>query len=193
LLAAIFDVASLKQKQSTNPIDIGNETFVSARVLTEKPAMTTSLKDATAKITDILKREAAIKLAEADTKAKIAAMQASKDESALVWGPIKAGNYLGLNGLSKETAKALFALDKKSLPAYTSGKTDDGKYVVYKVIKVEDPTITDTQRKESLQQLSNLYIGNIAQAYFANIEKLYPAKVKEGEVRKSTLDESNAP
>lgn len=193
VLDAIFSAESLKRKQSTTPVDVGNQTFVSARVITEKPAMTTSLKDATEAITQILKQEAAIKLADADIKAKIAAMQASKDESAFVWGPLKASNYIDLQGLGKETAKTLFALNSKSLPAYASGKTEDGKYMVYKLIKVEDPVVPEAQRKESLQQLSNAYLGNLAQAYFVNIENLYPAKIKKGEVRKSVADEANTP
>ncbi|MBE0630478.1 MAG: SurA N-terminal domain-containing protein, partial [Burkholderia vietnamiensis] len=115
-LAAVFASDSVKSRNNTQAVDVGNNTLISAHVVDYKPAAVPAL-DA---IKDVVRQkvvaEQAAELAKKDGAAKLAELQKSKSTDGFT--PAQKVSRTQSQGLTPAALSAVYKVDSKTLPAY---------------------------------------------------------------------------
>ena len=154
LSAAIFGDDVLKNKRNSEAVEIGTNSLVVARVLESKPAVVRPFAELQVGIIQKLAREEAIKLAQADGEAKLAALKAGKDD--VKFPPLLAVSRAVPGGLPPGVIDAAMRANPTKLPAFTSYADPAGTYTLIQIAKVIDAPPADeaklTATRTRLQQ-----------------------------------------
>ncbi|MBN3742642.1 MULTISPECIES: SurA N-terminal domain-containing protein [Burkholderia] len=149
-LAAVFANDSVKNRNNTQAIDVGNNTLISARVTDYKPAAVPAL-DA---IKDVVRQkvvaEQAAELAKKDGAAKLAELQKSK--SADGFSAAQKVSRTQSQGLTPAALSAVYKVDAKTLPAYVGVDLGADGYAIYRVNAVIPGSAVDPQQLAAAQQ-----------------------------------------
>jgi peptidyl-prolyl cis-trans isomerase D len=177
LLAAVFGDDAVKNKRNTDAIDVGNGQLVSARVLEYKPAALRPFEEVKAQIEQMLTQEEAVKLAEKDGQAKLAAL-AKGEALPLTWGPART-LVRSAPGFSNEARRSIFQAAVDKLPAYAGATTPGMGYTLYRIDKVNHPSVAadDPNLKALQQQYAKIVAEQDFAGYLAALRKRYNVKV----------------
>ncbi|MCL6263046.1 SurA N-terminal domain-containing protein [Craterilacuibacter sp. RT1T] len=180
LLEAVFSDDVLKKKHNSEPVEVGNNTLVVARVAEYQPAHQQTLAEVTPLIRSELLQKEGAKQAEEKGKALLAELKAGKAASVTGWGEMVPVSRRAPQGLPLADLRALFAAPAKVLPAYVGIKHDNGDYVIYRIDKLV-PAKNDNPAE--LAQLSAV-IGEMSSnalvsAYLESLRQKYPVTLSQ--------------
>ncbi|MXR37140.1 SurA N-terminal domain-containing protein [Craterilacuibacter sinensis] len=180
LLEAVFSDDVLKKKHNSEPVEVGNNTLVVARVAEYQPAHQQTLAEVTPLIRRELLQKEGAKQAEEKGKALLTELKAGKAASLTGWGEMVPVSRRAPQGLPLADLRALFAVSAKVLPAYAGIKHDNGDYVIYRIDKLV-PAKNDNPAE--LAQLSAV-IGEMSSnalvsAYLESLRQKYPVTLSQ--------------
>ncbi|QDQ26014.1 hypothetical protein FNU76_06415 [Chitinimonas arctica] len=169
LREAVFGDDVLKKKHNSEAVEVAPGTLVSARILAHEAARQLPLADVTAKIGEQLKRERAVKLAQAEGKKALAALQAG-NTAGYEWAATAVVSRMRPEGLEKPAVDAIFGLPGAKLPAYTGVEGKDN-YVLFRVGKAAQQALPPEMVKNMPQTLQKLAGEEALVAYLAQLRK----------------------
>lgn len=170
LLEAIFSTAVLKEKRTTEPVEVAPNVLVAARVLESKPASTKAYDSVASEIADRLKREEANKQAIAKGKALLADLKAGKAPAELTWTKDSLVSRQNFGDISPVFQKTAFSIDTVKLPGYAGQDDPAGGYAIVRVSKVVDvDKIDDLRRAPAKARLQDVYRSATEAATLASL------------------------
>jgi peptidyl-prolyl cis-trans isomerase D len=170
LLGKIFSEDAIKNKRNTEAVDMGDGTFVAARVLEHKAADFLPFDQVKSDITVVLMGERARKRAAEEGKAALERLRKGDTAGATFEAP-QLVSLQAPGSLLVEAAREVFSADAAKLPAYIGATAADGRYVVYRVSKVLDGKPVSAEEAKSLQrQIAQLAAQQQLEAYTAVVK-----------------------
>lgn len=158
LMDAIFSAGVMKEKRTTEPVEVAPNVLVAARVLESKPSSTKPYETVSAQIADRLKREEAGKQAIKKGETLLADLKAGKTPADLTWSKpelVSRQKFGDINPLFQRTA---FTVETIKLPVYAGQEDPAGGYAIIRVSKVVDADkIDDARRAPAKAQLQDVY------------------------------------
>ncbi|AOI57754.1 SurA N-terminal domain-containing protein [Burkholderia diffusa] len=165
-LAAVFANDSVKNRNNTQAIDVGNNTLISARVTDYKPAAVPALDTIKDAVRQKVIAEQAAELAKKDGAAKLAELQKSK--SADGFTAAQKVSRTQSQGLTPAALSAVYKIDAKTLPAYVGVDLGADGYAIYRVNAVIPGTAVDPQQLAAAQQqMAQVEAQSEGEAYLA--------------------------
>ncbi|WP_116140483.1 SurA N-terminal domain-containing protein [Trinickia diaoshuihuensis] len=175
-LAAVFADDSIKNRNNTQAIDVGNSTLIAAHVNDYKPAATpplASIKDA---VRAKYVAEQAAELARKDGEAKLADLQKSKSTAG--FGAEQKVSRTDPQGVSPLALSAIFKADDAKLPAYVGVDLGKDGYAVYRVNAVVPPAPIDAPRLAAAErELAQVDAQTQLEAYVASLRQRSKVKL----------------
>ncbi|QYD70660.1 SurA N-terminal domain-containing protein [Paraburkholderia edwinii] len=149
-LAAVFASDSVKDRNNTQAIDVGNNTLISAHVTDFKPAEVPALD----KIKDVVRQKVIAQqsaaLAQKDGEAKLADLQKSKSTAGFS-SALKVSRN-DPQGVPPAALSAIYKVDSQKLPAYVGVDLGSDGYAIYRVNSIVPPAAVDPQHLAGAQQ-----------------------------------------
>lgn len=138
LLDAVFTDDVLKNKRNTPAIEVGPNTLIAARVLEQQVARQRSLTDVKAEVTKLVQTELAQKQAVTYAKDVIARLEKNEQVADLQWNEPQgfSRQRMMVTGFNDKTAKSVFQIPPRKMPAYLIGESPAGGVTLVKVNKV---------------------------------------------------------
>ncbi len=170
LLSKIFSDDAIKNKRNTEAVDMGDGTFVAARVLEHKSADFLPFEQVKSDIVVVLMGERARKRAEEEGKAALERLR----KGGVAGSAFEAPQLVSLQApgaVLPEAAREVFGADGAKLPAFVGTKAADGRYVIYRVSKVVEGKPVGAEEIKALQkQISQLAAQQQLEAYTAAVK-----------------------
>jgi peptidyl-prolyl cis-trans isomerase D len=148
IMNVIFSDEVLKERRNSEAIEVSPNNLVSARVVDYQAATTRTFDEVKGGIEELLKVEAAAKLAIAKGEAALKALQAGKDPSDLDWISEVSVDRKNAQGLTDLAMTQVFKTNAKTLPAYSGVADAKQGYLLVKVSEVILPTLDDADTKK---------------------------------------------
>ncbi|GAB7525735.1 SurA N-terminal domain-containing protein [Paraburkholderia sp. 2C] len=149
-LAAVFASDSVKDRNNTQAIDVGNNTLISAHVTDFKPAEVPPLD----KIKDAVRQKViaqqSAELAQKEGAAKLADLQKSKSTAGFS-SALKVSRN-DPQGVPPAALSAIYKVDAQKLPAYVGVDLGSDGYAIYRVNAIVPPAAVDPQHLAGAQQ-----------------------------------------
>lgn len=187
LASAVFADDAIKQHHNTEVIDMGDGSFVVARVVDVKPASIKPLDTVKEQIVNMLKSQQASQMAAAMGQQDLQQLQQGKLK--LTFTNPEDVTLLGQNQkIDPASVKQIFAAPK-TFPSYTGALGKDGSYVIYQVNSETVDKTLDKQNKDVVNQLSQQYAMMNLNAYVGSLRSNYSVSYKLDRV-KGTNDNS---
>ncbi|MDP3210712.1 SurA N-terminal domain-containing protein [Methylotenera sp.] len=169
IVGLIFAQESLKERRNTEAVEVSPNNLVSARVLEYKPSAAKTFDAVRAGIEDLLKLEAAAKLAVTKGEAALKTLRAGGNVDSLDWIPEVMVDRKNAQGLTQLAMTQVFKTDVTKLPAYSGLADSKLGYMIVKVVEVDTSSIADaesvsTAKAELNQVLSDEYLAAYKQS-----------------------------
>ena len=169
IVGLIFSQESLKERRNTEAVEVSPNNLVSARVLEYKPSAAKTFDAVKAGIEDLLKLEAAAKLAVTKGEAALKTLRAGGNVDSLDWIPEVMVDRKNAQGLTQLAMTQAFKTDVTKLPAYSGLADSKLGYMIVKVVEVDTSSIADaesvsTAKAELSQVLSDEYLAAYKQS-----------------------------
>lgn len=166
IVSLIFSPEAIKEHRNTEAVEISPNNLVSARVLEYKPAATKSFDAVKAGIEDLLKLEAASKLAIAKGEEALKTLRAGGSVANLDWIPEVKVDRKNAQGLTQLAMTQVFKTDVSKLPAYSGLADSKLGYLIVKIIEVDTDSIADAESvKTAKGELSQVLVDEYLSAY----------------------------
>jgi peptidyl-prolyl cis-trans isomerase D len=183
LQAVVFSAVTVQNKRNTSAVEVTPGDYVAARIVEYKPSALRPFDTVKADIEARLKRDAALKLAQADGEAKLKALREGKDAGVKFPQPLAVSRQKP-GGLYPVVIERAFRVDARKLPGYSGVDTPAG-YALVQVTRVIEPEkIDDAQRKALESQLQQAIAGEQVEAAVASLREKVGVSVKPGAVEK---------
>lgn len=188
LVNAVFSPESIKERRNTEAIEVSPNNLVAARVIDYKPSAPKPFEAVKAGIEDLLKIEAAAKLAVEKGEAALKALQQGQEVAALEWIPEVTVGRKDAQGLTQLAMTQIFKTDVSKLPAYSGLADSKQGYLLVKVISLDNSAAEDQESLDkAAKELSAAINDEYLAAYKQSLRKR--AKIK---VNQRLLIENNA-
>ncbi|MFC0397095.1 SurA N-terminal domain-containing protein [Paraburkholderia rhizosphaerae] len=149
-LAAVFAGDSVKDRNNTQAIDVGNNTLISAHVTDFKPAAVPALDTIKDAVRQKLVAQQSTELAQKEGAAKLAELQKSKSTAGFS-SALKVSRN-DPQGVPPAALSAIYKVDAQKLPAYVGVDLGNEGYAIYRVNAIVPPAPIDAQRLAAAQQ-----------------------------------------
>ncbi|PKO43852.1 MAG: peptidylprolyl isomerase [Betaproteobacteria bacterium HGW-Betaproteobacteria-22] len=160
----IFSAESISERRNTEAVEISPNNLVSARVVDHKPSAPKAFDEVKAGIEDLLRLEAASKLAISKGEAALASLQAGKVVNDIEWIPEVKVDRKNAQGLTQLAMTQIFKTNVNQLPAYSGLADAKQGYLLVKVIEVDSSGLSD---KETLAAAKSELDKVLADEYIA--------------------------
>ncbi|MDR5738429.1 SurA N-terminal domain-containing protein [Caballeronia sp. LZ016] len=177
-LAAVFSPDSVKERNNTQAIDVGNSTLIAARV-TDYKASTVPAFDA---VKDAVRGKVVADMASAQARkegeAKLAALQKSNSTEGFTSAMTVSRN--DAQGLPPAALSAVFKADASKLPAYVGVDLGAEGYAIYRVNGIEKagPVAAD-RLAGAQQQIAERYAEAEMTAYMDSLKARSKVKLSQ--------------
>ncbi|SAK77591.1 PpiC-type peptidyl-prolyl cis-trans isomerase [Caballeronia hypogeia] len=177
-LAAVFAPDSVKDRNNTQAIDVGNNTLIAARVTDYKASSVPpfdAVKDAvrTKVIADM-----AAAMAKKEGEAKLSQLQQSKSTDGFT-SPVTVSRN-DAQGLPPAALSAIFKADASKLPAYVGVDLGDAGYAIYRVNGIEKAAPVAADRLTGAQQqVAQVYAQADMEAYIDALKARSKVKLSQ--------------
>lgn len=180
IMNLIFSDEVLKDHRNTEAVEVSPNNLVSARVVEYKPAAPKSFDEVKAGIEDLLKIEAAAKLASSKGEAALKSLQQGKEVAGIEWIPEVTVDRKNAQGLTDLAMNQAFNTNTIKLPAYSGMADAKQGYLLVKVVKVNTiiPTAAEAQ-KTSRTELNAALASEYLAAYKQSLREKAKVKVNE--------------
>ncbi|MGD2139417.1 MAG: SurA N-terminal domain-containing protein [Burkholderiales bacterium] len=157
LLEAIFSTESLEDHHNTQAIEVQPNTLVSARVVEHSAATDMPFEDVSSDIVEFLKSQRAIEKAKEEGEAMLEKLKSGERIKGLDWSKPGFVSLQQRQGLHTEGVRAVFSTDTSQLPSYAGLSVEDGRYVIYRISKVENvESVSPDQLQTARRQLAQM-------------------------------------
>jgi len=169
LVAAVFSEESIKERRNTEAIEVSPNNLVAARVLDYKPSAPKAFDEVKAGIEELLKLEAAAKLAVEKGEAALKALKQGQAVTGVEWIPEVTVDRKNAQGLTELAMTQVFKTDVSKLPAYSGLADSKQGYLLVKVLEVdtsaaEDADSMNNAKKELATALNAEYLAAYKQS-----------------------------
>lgn len=180
IMNLIFSDEVLKDHRNTEAVEVSPNNLVSARVAEYKPAAPKSFDEVKAGIEDLLKIEAAAKLASSKGDAALKSLQQGKEVAGIEWIPEVTVDRKNAQGLTDLAMSQAFNTNTTKLPAYSGMADAKQGYLLVKVIKVNTVIPTDAEaQKAAKTSLNEALASEYLTAYKQSLRDKAKVKVNE--------------
>ena len=185
LLKALFSDDAVKNKRNTEAIEVAPNTLVAAHVLEHKAASHMPFQEARAGINKIILLQQASELARKEGMVQLEMLQQGKDVNIKWSTPVMLSRQRAAPGLGIAALRAVFTTDVSKLPAYAGAADPEGSYMLFKIIRVQEPDrIDEAKRKELTEQLRQLVAQEQFAAYLASLRQKTEVKINYEQLEK---------
>lgn len=188
LMNAIFSPESIKERRNTEAIEVSPNNLVAARVIDYKASAPKPFDMVKAGIEDLLKIEAAVKLAVEKGESALKSLKQGQEVSGLEWIPEVTVDRKNAQGLTQLAMTQIFKTDVSKLPAYSGLADAKQGYLLVKVIDLDNSVAED---QESLDKAGKELTAAINNEYLAAYKQSLRTKAKI-KVNQRLLIENNA-
>ncbi|MBM3351400.1 MAG: peptidylprolyl isomerase [Betaproteobacteria bacterium] len=189
LMSLVFSEESIKERRNTEAVEVSPNNLISARVIDYKPATPRSFDEVKAGIEDLLKLEAASKLAIAKGEGALKGLRAGVDVKDVQWIPEVTVDRKNAQGLTQLAMTQIFKTDVSKLPAYSGLADNKQGFLLVKVLSVDHNVAGD----EDAQRVSKAEInGALVSEYQAAYQQSLRAKADVKVNQRLLLDNSTA-
>lgn len=190
IVNAIFSEESIKDRRNTEAIEISPNNLVSARVIDYKASAPKSFDEVKAGIEDLLKLEAAAKLAVAKGEAALKNLRDGKDVADVEWIPEVTVDRKTAAGLTQLAMTQIFKTDISKLPAYSGLADSKQGYLLVKVINVDNSAVGDEEAvKTAKAELGSALADEYLAAYKQSLREKAKIKVNQRLVLDKNTDQ----
>jgi peptidyl-prolyl cis-trans isomerase D len=149
-LAAVFASDSVKDRNNTQAIDVGNNTLIAAHVTDFKAAAVPPLDTVKDAVRQKVIAQQAAELARKDGEAKLADLQKSKSTTGFS-SALKVSRN-DPQGVPPAALSAIYKVDAQKLPAYVGVDLGNDGYAIYRVNSIVPAAPIDPKRLQAAQQ-----------------------------------------
>lgn len=190
IVDAIFSEESIKDRRNTEAIEISPNNLLSARVIDYKASAPKSFDEVKAGIEDLLKLEAAAKLAVAKGEAALKSLRDGKEAADLEWIPEVTVDRKTAAGLTQLAMTQIFKTDISKLPAYSGLADSKQGYLLVKVINVDNSAVGDEETvKAAKAELGAALADEYLSAYKQSLREKAKIKVNQRLVLEKNADQ----
>lgn len=180
LINLIFSDEVLKDHRNTEAVEVSPNNLVSARLLEYKPAAPRSFDEVKGGIEDLLKLEAASKLALNKGSAALKSLQEGKPVADIEWIPEVTVDRKNAQGLTDLAMNQVFKTNVAKLPAYSGLADNKQGYLLVKVLKVNDSNPADAElQKTAKAELNTALASEYLAAYKQSLRDKSKIKVNQ--------------
>lgn len=180
IVNAIFSEESIKDRRNTEAIEISPNNLLSARVIDYKASTPKNFDEVKAGIEDLLKLEAAAKLAVAKGEAALKSLRDGKEVADVEWIPEVTVDRKTAAGLTQLAMTQIFKTDTSKLPAYSGLADSKQGYLLVKVINVDNSAVGDEEAvKTAKAELSSALADEYLAAYKQSLREKAKIKVNQ--------------
>lgn len=171
LLQAAFAEDALKHKRNTEAVEVAPNTLISARVVDYRAASLRPFAEVSAELGQRLQREQAAALAVTQGKAVLAQLQEGKGAPQLPWSAPQTLSRQHAQGLSQAAVSRAFAVEPRTLPAYTWLENPQGGFTLLRISRViEADAIDDTKKKAYAERMRQITAQENFAAYLQSLK-----------------------
>lgn len=171
LLQAAFAEDALKHKRNTEAIEVAPNTLISARVVDYRAASLRPFAEVSAELGQRLQREQAAALAVTQGKAVLAQLQEGKGAPQLPWSAPQTLSRQHAQGLSQAAVSRAFAVEPRTLPAYTWLENPQGGGTLLRISRViEADAIDDAKKKAYAERMRQITAQENFAAYLQSLK-----------------------
>lgn len=180
IMNQVFSDEVLKDRRNTEAVEISPNNLVSARVVEYKPAAPRSFDEVKAGIEDLLKLEAASKLALSKGEAALKSLNEGKEVADIEWIPAVTVDRKNAQGLTELAMNQVFKTNVSKLPAYSGIAEAKQGFLLVKVIKVDSLAPVDESAQKTAQtELNEALAAEYLAAYKQSLREKNKIKVNE--------------
>jgi peptidyl-prolyl cis-trans isomerase D len=183
MLAALFDVETLKSKRSTEALELNPGIFIVARPVEHRAPSVRPLDAARADIIKRLTAQEAKSLAMKAGQERLTALQKGTDAGGR-WTNTRVLTREAPTGLSRDAARAIFRAETAKLPVYIGLEAADGGYAIYRISKASQGEAADEKRLSAAQ--TNLARTNAQEQFLGFVSGL--REKSKVEINKANLE-----
>ncbi|WP_269532550.1 peptidylprolyl isomerase [Chitinimonas sp. BJYL2] len=176
LREAVFADDVLNKKHNSEAVEVAPGRWISARITAHEPGRMQAIGEVSAAIAEKLKREKAVKLAQAEGKKTLASLQAGQ-QPALAWSPERQSSRLDSQGFGKAAVEAMFSVPKTKLPGF-AGFVEGETYTVLKVAAAQAQPLAAAEQANLASRLGELSGQQDFAAYMASLRKQQKVEVR---------------
>lgn len=166
IMNLVFAEESIKERRNTEAVEISPNNLVSARVVDYKPAAPRSFEMVKDGIEELLRLEAASKLALTKGEAALKSLKAGQEPEGIDWIPEVVVDRKNAQGLTELAMNQVFKTNVAKLPAYSGIADAKQGYLLVKVIKAESPAAEDAETTKAAQaELNEALAAEYLSAY----------------------------
>lgn len=170
LLSKIFSDDSVKNRRNTDGVEVEPGKLVAARVVDHRDSSVLPYDDVKSDIARRLQLEKAAKLMQEEGAAALEKARAG-DETGLAWSAPTEVSLQNPGVLIAEAARDVFAADAAKLPAFVGASDNNGRFILYKVLRVVDPAELSADEKKALaKQISQVVAQQQWDAYLQAVK-----------------------
>lgn len=171
LLQAAFAEDALKHKRNTEAVEVAPNTLISARVVDYRAASLRPFAEVSAELGQRLQREQAAALAVTQGKAVLAQLQEGKGAPQLPWSAPQTLSRQHAQGLSQAAVSRAFAVESRTLPAYTWLENPQGGGTLLRISRViEADAIDDAKKKAYAERMRQITAQENFAAYLQSVK-----------------------
>ncbi len=187
LTELVFSAESIKDRRNTEAVEVSANNLVSVRVIDHKPSAPRNFDDVKTGIEDLLKLEAASKLAIAKGETALKNLRDGVAVADLDWIPEVTVDRKNAQGLTQLAMTQIFKTDISKLPAYSGLADNKQGFLLVKVVEVDTSSATNEDAVKSAKAELN---AALAAEYLASYKQSLREKAKVKINQKLLLDNS---
>jgi peptidyl-prolyl cis-trans isomerase D len=156
LLEQIFSSESVNSRRNTEAVEVQPNMLLSARIVEHLAASAMPFEEVKRDILEHLRLQQAVELAGKEGRAMLDKLRKGETVN-LRWSPSTMVTLVRRQGLHDEAVRAVFSTDTSRLPAYAGVSAPDGRFVLYRITRVEDPpSVSAEQVRAASGQIAQL-------------------------------------
>ncbi|MSQ20777.1 MAG: hypothetical protein EXR39_14780 [Betaproteobacteria bacterium] len=186
MLAALFDVETLKSKRSTEALELNPGIFIVARPVEHRPPAVRTLNAARTDIAKRLTAQEAKALASKAGQERLASLQKTADVGGR-WVNTRMLTRAAPTGLSREAAREIFRADAAKLPAYVGMEAPDGGFAIYRISKAGSGDAVDEKRLTAAQtNLARLHAQEQFQGFVGGLREKSKIEINKANLERKS-------
>ena len=180
IMNLVFSDEVIKGHRNTEAIEVSPNNLVSARLVEFKPAAPRSFDEVKAGIEDVLKFEAATKLAISKGESALKDLNLGKEVDGIDWIPEVVVDRKNAQGLTELAMNQVFKTNISKLPAYSGLANARQGYLLVKVNKVDTLIAEDSEaQKMAKVELNEALNREYLSAYKQSLREKGNVKVNQ--------------
>jgi len=179
LLQAIFSAESLDEKRNTEAFEVQPKTLVAARVVEYAVEEDMSFEEVASEVKDFLQSQGALDKTITEGEFALEKLVNGQEIKDGEWSKPGMVTLVKRQGLHPEGLRAIFGVSKDDIPAHVGMAIDDGRYVIFRVSKIQDvEEVTDDDLATAKRQLESMLNQQQMDAYIASLREKANVRIK---------------